>query len=60
MMISSNIATVGKSMSDLVDVEVESQVPKLQNIVFELEIKLCDLNKATYAFQIRVIKRRMA
>ena len=58
-MINSNIATVRKSMSNLAHVEVESQVSKLQNIVFELEIKLCDLNETTYAHQIGVIKSRM-
>ena len=30
-------------MSDLVDVEVENQISKLQHTQFELEMKLCDL-----------------
>ena len=59
LLINSNIAAVGQIMSDLVDVEVENQISKLQHTQFELEMKLCDICEAKDARQIMTIDRRI-
>ena len=58
-MINSNIAAVGQSMSDLVDVEVENQISKLQHTQFELEMMLCDLCEEENSRLISTIERRI-
>ena len=59
ILINSNIAAVGQSMSDLVDVEVENQISKLQHTQFELEMKLCGLCEEEDGRLIETIKRRI-
>ena len=58
-MLNSNIAAVGQSMSDLVDVEVENQIAKLQNSKFELELKLCDMHEVRDKRVMSVIDSRI-
>ena len=59
LLINSNIAAVGQSMSDLVDVEVENQISKLQHTQFELEMKLCGLCEEEDVELIETIDRRI-
>ena len=46
-------------MSDLVDVEVESQISKLQHTQFELEMKLCGMCEGKYARLVSTIDMRI-
>ena len=46
-------------MSDLVDVEVENQISKLQHTQFELEMKLCGLYEEKDRRLISTIDRRI-
>ena len=46
-------------MSDLVDVEVENQIIKLQNSAFELEMKLCGMHEVRDARVMSVIDTRI-
>ena len=59
ILLNSNIAAVGQSMSDLVDVEVENQIAKLQNSKFELELKLCDMHEVRDKRVMSVIDSRI-
>ena len=54
-----NVAAIGKSMSDLVDVETESQIIRLQDNALDLELKICDLDDEKDAKVISVIRKRL-
>ena len=50
------MATIGKSMSDLVDVETKSQIIRLQDTALDLELKICDLDHEKDAKVISIIR----
>ena len=57
--INDNVAAIGKSMSDLVDVETESQIIRLQDNALDLELKICDHDDEKDAKVISVIRKRL-
>ena len=53
------MAVIDQSMSDLVHIETESQIIRLQDNTLELENKVCDLDKEKNAKVINVIRKRL-
>ena len=53
------MTAIDQSMSELVDIETESQIYRQQDDALELELKLCELDEEKDTKVITVIRKRL-